>query len=140
MPVRSLRHPRTLLAYWLAIVFALRALLPQGFMPGAAPFTLKLCPAGLPAAALITAADPHAAHHAQVQHGAHAEQVNHQSHHQRADQCPFGAASAALALAHLVSPVVGWVGTADHSSSIPVTVADLRPAYRPQPRGPPAFS
>src|SRR5262245_42863699 len=135
MSVRRALCSRSLAAYWLLIAFALRALLPQGFMPDAEPFTLKLCPAGLPAQVLTTPVDPHAAHHAHA-HSGHSEE--HRSHHQSADQCPFGAASAAFGLAQCTGVTVAWLGSVE--LAVPTTVPDSRPrpVYWPQPRGPPA--
>lgn len=139
MSARSVRYPRKLIAYWVAIAFALRALLPQGFMPGSEPFSLKLCPTGLPVQALVMAGDAHAEHHHhhQDQQPGHDE---HSSHHQRADQCPFGSASASVALLQWLPPPVVWVGGTDYSLPLVTSAPDPRPAYRPQPRGPPAFS
>lgn len=139
MSVRRVRYPHKLIAYWVAIAFALRALLPQGFMPGSEPFTLKLCPTGLPAQALVIPGDAHAEHHHHHQ-GQQQGHDEHQSHHQRADQCPFGAASATAALLQSLPAPIVWFGGTDYS--LPLVASDPAPrhAYRPQPRGPPAFS
>ncbi|MET0986581.1 MAG: hypothetical protein ABW034_14360 [Steroidobacteraceae bacterium] len=138
MSARPVRYPRKLIAYWVAIAFALRALLPQGFMPGSEPFTLKLCPTGLPAQALVIPGDAHAEHH--HHHEPQPAPDEHQSHHQRADQCPFGAASASVALLQSLPAPVVWTSGADYSLPLVASDPHPRPAYRPHPRGPPAFS
>lgn len=141
----SALHRRTWIAGFLALAFALRALLPQGFMPGAEPFTVQICPAGLSEGARqALASDPHAAHHAH-DHGGH-----HQAHHEgppeehdahaRADQCPFAVASFAFALLLPATAVIDWIGAVDaeHCPDFLPPATSLR--YRPQPRGPPVFS
>jgi len=96
-------------AIWLALcVFALKALVPQGFMPGADPGTtlIQLCSAAGP----IWVEGPHkAGHHQDAQHA------------EQSAVCPVGAALAALPLLSMPAAVV------------PVATVTLRIAARAPP-------
>ena len=90
-PIRAFTSIRYRAAIWLALcVFALKALVPQGFMPGTDPGTtlIQLCSVAGP----IWVEGPHKAdHHQDVQHA------------EQSAVCPAGAALAALPL--LSAPV-----------------------------------
>jgi len=85
----SIRYRATI---WLALcVFALKALVPQGFMPGDDPSTtlIQLCSAAGPVWVQGPSASAHDHHHESQQDAQHAEQ---------SAVCPAGAAVAAAPL------------------------------------------
>lgn len=80
MRVRPSNKPlRRLIAGAMVLAFAVRALAPQGFMPSRdRPFSLEICPEGLPAAFLMLAGHHH----------------HHGGPHSYTDHCVFGTACA----------------------------------------------
>src|ERR1700754_3396070 len=87
------------------LAFALRALVPQGFMPSVGnPLMLQICPDGLPTRLALAVGDPHAAHH---MHGeAASSSVPAPPHHHNsasADHCLFGAGASGVALLSQIS-------------------------------------
>lgn len=112
-------------------------------MPGTEPFTVQICPAGLsePARQALVS-DPQAhAHHHDGHHLAHHEALpqDHETH-ARADQCPFAVASLAFALLLPAIAAIDWIGAVDPENVPDFLPPATSPRYRPQPRGPPAFS
>jgi hypothetical protein len=109
MPVSlmSLRRSRWL-ASLLLVVFALRALIPAGFMPGGnGDFTLRVCPEGFPVSLLAGA---EAAHHHHVaaadgdrSHSADSSGAPAHDHKSwMSGHCAFGAAANAPSLCHSI--------------------------------------
>jgi len=108
-----------LLAGLMVAAFAVRALVPPGFMPThAAPLTLEICPDGFPAQLL-----GHAAHHS---HGNHAH----------ADHCVFGGAAGTGPVAQLANLDGVWLAPTPAERRERVTPA-VRLIHLPQARGPP---
>jgi hypothetical protein len=142
------RNRRTLVVGILLAAFASFALIPPGFMPASGrPFSLEICPEGLPSGMLALLEpseadsagrgamgmpeDSTAAHHGGL-HGAH----HHTS--SQSDHCVFGTACGAAPLPH--HPPHG-----DFSAAPPLLAAALTPigaavrvVHLPQPRAPPA--
>jgi hypothetical protein len=113
---------RKLIAGVMLLAFAVRALVPQGFMPSSdRPFTVEICPEGFPAELLMLGGHHH-------HHGGPNSQTEH---------CVFGTACASgppsqLALLADYSPT-GLVRAAPR-----VAVASVvRLVYLPHVRGPP---
>jgi hypothetical protein len=142
----------------LLIAFAFQALIPRGYMPSAdRPFTLQLCPDGLPARLLEPAADSHAAHHAhQADHPhdslhAHAA-ADDDAHHEPGEPatqhessfsqfCAFGAAAGVAG--PLPHALIAFV--APHAPARLVPVEAFRPraarsVRTQQPRAPPVLA
>ncbi len=118
----SNKTSRVLIAGVMLFAFAVRALIPQGFMPSSdRPFSIEICPEGLPAQLLA-----HAGHH------------HHGGSHFYTQHCVFGAACASAPPSHFsVSTVLlptELVGSEGYSAP-PVVV---RLVYLPHSRGPPA--
>jgi hypothetical protein len=119
----SNKATRKLIAGVMLLAFALRALVPQGFMPSNdRPFTVEICPEGFPAELLMLGGHHH-------HHGGHQSQTEH---------CVFGTACASgppsqLALLTHSSP-------AELVRAAPVVpdAAVVRLVYLPQLRGPPS--
>jgi hypothetical protein len=122
LPARSTR--RALLSILMLAAFAVRALVPEGFMPAAgAPLALEICPEGSG-----PLASSHLAHHHHGTPGAHGE------------HCVFGSAGAGGPAPHSSAPhfVPGPLPAAALRRSAPLS--DVRLVYLPQPRGPPTLS
>jgi hypothetical protein len=129
VPVK--RRSRTLVASALLVAFALRALIPQGFMPGGG-FSLEICWEGLPAA-MLALAEPADSAHAGHHPGAH----GHTGHPSSSDHCVFGTACSPGPLTHLPQP-------GDFSAPPPLRAAAfvsiasaIRLVHLPQSRAPP---
>jgi hypothetical protein len=114
------KNTRNLLVSLMLAAFAVRALIPAGFMPASsgAP-ALEICPEGFPAALL-----GHAAHH-------------HGGGHAHSDHCDFGGASPGPVAALAVAPV-----TPASLPSLPAKTAPrliiVRLVHLPAARGPPS--
>jgi len=121
MPFRpSALRTRRLLAGLMLAAFAVRALIPPGFMPAhAAPLALEICPDGFPAQML-----GHAAHHS---HGNHAH----------ADHCVFGGAGAGAPAPQLASLAVLWLAPQPPVERREPVTPVVRLIHLPQARGPP---
>ena len=122
LPAWSTR--RALLSIVMLGAFAVRALVPEGFMPAAgAPLALEICPEGLGPLPFS-----HLAHHHHGTPGAHGE------------HCVFGSAGAGGPAPQASAPhcVPGPLRVAGRRRSEPVN--DVRLVYLPQPRGPPTLS
>lgn len=130
--------------YWLAtfavLAFALRALIPAGFMPGGnGTLSLQICPDGFPVALLASPADhsAHAGHHHHqpAADGSNAPTHDHQSW--KSGHCVFSAVAGAPPLSYLTI-VTSVAETA--ASGIDTDVVRLALASRfriAQPRAPP---
>jgi len=156
VPVK--RSSRTLIAGALLVAFALRALIPQGFMPASGrPFSLEICWQGLPAA-MLAHAEPAdtgtmdmdsmpGSMHDSMHQGAMADTMSHPGlpqgahghtgHPSSSDYCVFGAAWSPGPITHFPQP-------SDFSFPPPlravafVSIADaIRLVYLPQSRAPP---
>jgi hypothetical protein len=120
LPARSTR--RALLSLML-VAFAVRALVPEGFMPApGAPLALEICPEGSG-----PLASSYLAHHHHGTPGAHGE------------HCVFGSAGAGGPAPHSSAPhfVPGPLPAAAMRRSVPLD--DVRFVYLPQPRCPPTL-
>jgi hypothetical protein len=119
----SNKATRKLIAGVMLLAFALRALVPQGFMPASdRPFMVEICPEGFPAELLMLAGHHH----------------HHGGPHSQADHCVFGTAGAngpPPQLALLTDRrSAEFVRTAPHAA----VVASVRLVYLPHVRGPPS--
>jgi hypothetical protein len=117
----SNKATRELIAGVMLLAFAVRAFVPQGFMPaGDRPFSLQICPEGLPAEALT-----HAAHH------------HHGGPRSFSEHCVFGTACANGPPSH-PSLHSDWspVELVHGPRCIP-TATVVRLVYLPHLRGPP---
>lgn len=126
-PARAATSIRYRAAIWLALcVFALKALVPQGFMPGTDPGAtlIQLCSAAGP----VWVEGPHRAdHHQDAQHA------------EQSALCPVGAALAALPLLS-APPALAPVGTTPlrvAARAPPAPVVSLSPGVPLGARAPP---
>jgi hypothetical protein len=121
MPFRlSAMRTQRLLAGLMVAAFAVRALVPPGFMPAhAAPLTLEICPDGFPAQLL-----GHAAHHS---HGNHAH----------ADHCVFGGAAGTGPVAQLANLDGVWLAPQPPAERRERVTPAVWLIHLPQARGPP---
>jgi hypothetical protein len=107
-----------------------RALIPSGFMPSAEhPFTLQLCPDGLPDQLLSS----------NGMHGMHSDLAGHHHNSLQTEHCLFGVAAFTGAAPHVAQVTAAFetVRTVERTSE---TIA--RPFQRlrlQQPRAPPSF-
>jgi hypothetical protein len=154
---RALRGWSLVVLALTALTLAPRVLIPQGFMPSGAGFSLVVCPDGLtPAVTAIFAGDgAHAAHQAHQAHHDHAPPVGDlatPSSHDDTGRSPHG--DAALSTTHCAFAVAAFIGPLqqidvvlddvdllpilpDRAVSAPITTL----AYRPQQaRAPPQHS
>lgn len=121
----SNKATRKLIAGVMLLAFAVRAFVPQGFMPSSdRPFTVEICPEGFPAALLMLGGHHH-------HHGGPNSQTEH---------CVFGTACASgppsqLALLPDHSPP-GLVRAAPRVA----VAAAVRLVYLPRVRGPPSVA
>jgi hypothetical protein len=132
---RSNRQFRRLAAV-LVLVYALRALIPVGFMPaGNGDLALRICPEGFPAV-LLAGDDAHAAHQ-HHDHDSGAPAHDHKSW--MSGHCVFGAAASAPPLCH--SSIVALASETD-VIAVRGEPADVSSQLRfriAQPRGPPSL-
>lgn len=167
MPPRLPRSiSRALIAGAMLLAFAVRALVPQGFMPASdGTFSLVICPEDFPAALLARAsqAEQPADHEEPAEHAWHAEPMAHAEHmghaehvadaerggqaahhehgghdHSRADHCVFGTACSGGPLSQ--HPALLALASTEPE---PATRNDsafiiVRLVHLPEPRGPPA--
>jgi hypothetical protein len=117
---------RALIAAVMVLAFAVRSLVPQGFMPSSArPFSVDICPEGLPAQLLgLVHVHDGAAHH----HGAG---------HWHTEHCVFGCAYLDGPLSHHPPIVPGVAAKILADPSIVATAAIVRLVHLPEARGPP---
>ncbi len=139
------RRARRALQAFLILAFALRALIPAGYMPASdQPFALQICPDGLPAqfaaAEHATQGSEHAEHGAHGDHGSPlTDDGSHQHETFRASHCAFATvASAGTPEFHAPAATLE---TSQAVALKPRQIFVQAPQYRPQqPRGPPALS
>ena len=113
---------RRLIAGVMLFAFAVRALVPQGFMPsGDRSFSVEICPEGFPAQLLT-----HTKHH---HHGAGDSYTAH---------CVFGMASANGPPRPLTAPAAPLPAELDRPASCETPPLIVHFVYLPQSRGPPA--
>jgi hypothetical protein len=109
----------------LLLVFALRALIPQGFMPASdGPFVLEICPEGFPAQLLMLGGHHH-------HHGGPRAQTEH---------CVFGTACASGPPSHLALLTVRSPTKLLRAAPVVTVAAVVRLVYLPHVRGPPAVA
>jgi hypothetical protein len=121
----SNKATRKLIAGVMLLAFAVRALVPQGFMPSSErPFTVEICPEGFPAEVLMLGGHHH----------------HHGGPHSQTDHCVFGTACAS-------GPPSQLALLSDSSSTELVravrglaVAASVRLVYLPQVRGPPSVA
>jgi hypothetical protein len=120
----------------LLVTLAMRALVPMGFMPSVErPFTLQLCPDGIPVLLLQSGHD--FAH----QHGS--ERAGSGTHHHdlsHTDHCVFAAAAGVGPTSHwsLATPTIeALLGSPFHSATVVIAVQRFRTQ---QPRAPPTLA
>lgn len=115
------RCRRTLMASIMLIAFVSRALIPPGFMPASGrPFSIEICPDGLPAGMLAQAGVHH--HSGSSSHG---------------DHCVFGSGCSAGPVPHLPLPS-DFSSTQQLRAGVFASIAlPVRVVHLPQPRAPP---
>jgi len=137
---RSARHRIAVVAL---LAFAVRALVPAGYMPsGEHPLTLQLCSEGLPASLL---APGHHHHEAVQEHaGLHHHDALHAgspSHGTGAFQhCPFGSTPVPAPLAQLPAALLTGVALAMPAFELRSLVTGQQRARAHRARAPPALS
>src|SRR5581483_8723289 len=135
MPIRlnSLRQQHRWLSSLLVLAFALRALIPAGFMPGGnGELSLQICPDGFPATHLAGSVD-HAAHH---HHGA-PDGPAHDHKSWMGSHCAFSAVASAPPLVHALILELTATVEAPRAQHTPTPVSlDFRHRIA-QPRAPP---
>jgi hypothetical protein len=111
---------RELVAALILAAFGVHALIPEGFMPGDGPLSIRICPDGFPAQLL--------------DHGAHHHHGGSPAH---TDRCAFGSAGPG-------GPLTSLAPLADASTARDAPAVDLlslavavRLVHLPQPRAPP---
>jgi hypothetical protein len=126
----------------LLVIFALRSLIPVGFMPSAdEPFSLQICPDGLPSQLLDHLHGFHHEHTLGHEHSSHdSARGEHQHDPSSSEHCVF-AGAAGIGPGPYAFALGAWL---DGSTT---AVPDLPPApptrqryYLPQPRGPPSLA
>ncbi len=123
---------RAILTAFLLAAFALRALIPAGYMPSAdRPFQLEICPTGFPAHLL---SDTSGGNHHDGHTGSHNGDGSGFKH------CVFGSATASGPAPQLPSLVVLHVQLSEPSVSLPLPIVTVRRFQIQQPRAPPFFS
>jgi hypothetical protein len=118
----SHRTTRTLIVGVMLFAVAMRALIPQGFMPASdRPFSIQICPEGFPIQLLVDSGHHH-----------------HPGTHSHSDHCVFGSACANGPVPHL--PTLIGVSLASLAPAVPsVSVAIvIQLVHLPYARGPPA--
>lgn len=121
----SNRAMRKLIAGVMLLAFALRATIPQGFMPGSdRPFTVEICPEGFPAQVLMLGGHHH-------HHGGPNSQTEH---------CVFGTACANGPPSQLT--LLADRSPTEHVRAAPcvAVAAVVRLVYLPHVRGPPSVA
>jgi hypothetical protein len=117
------RNRRALIAGIMLVAFALRALIPAGFMPASGrPFSLEICWDGLPAGMLV-----HSAHH-------------HSGSPAHSDHCVFGTACSAGPTPHPPLPSDFLSAQQLRAVAFASIAAAVRVVHLPQSRAPPALS
>lgn len=121
----------------LLMVFALRSLIPAGFMPSAdEPFSLQICPDGFPTQLLDHLHGFHHGHAVADEHSDH----EHQHDASGSEHCVF-AGAAGIGPSSYAFALGAWLdgSTAVATDSLPAPFTHQR-YYIPQPRGPPSLA
>jgi hypothetical protein len=114
-----------LIAGVMLLAFALRALVPQGFMPSSErPFTVEICPEGFPAEVLMLGGHHH----------------HHGGPHSQSEHCVFGTACASGPPSQLASPTNSSPTELVRAAPGLAGAASVRLVYLPQVRGPPSVA
>lgn len=113
---------RLLILGVMLFAFAVRALIPQGFMPSSdRPFSVEICPEGFPAQLLA-----HAGHH------------HHGGGHSYSEHCVFGAVCPNGSPSYPTALAVVFPAELARPPSCAATPVVVRLVYVPHSRGPPA--
>jgi hypothetical protein len=114
---------RGLVAALALAAFGVHALIPEGFMPGGGPLSIRICPDGFPTELLS--------------HDARHHHDGNPAHHER---CVFGSAGPG-------GPLASFSALADASAASQAVATDglsvalgIRLVYLPQPRAPPRLA
>jgi len=149
--IRQRAH-RATIGSLLLVVFALRALIPQGFMPSAqSPLVLQICPDGFPVHLLAVAADPHAAHRHHDGHAMHGQESaggvqasGTPTHHHKSaasEHCIFGAGMASVGPPSQSISAPGPLAAAPPPQILTTVPVFAPQRFRtPQPRAPPLLA
>jgi hypothetical protein len=118
----SKKTKHELIAGILLFAFAVRALVPQGFMPASdRPFSIEICPEGFPAQLLVDAGHHH-----------------HSGNHWHIEHCVFGSGCTSGPVSHLPSLVsISLVRYVPPALFVSAAIA-VQLVHLPQARGPPA--
>jgi hypothetical protein len=138
-PFRVLRQRRPWLAAFALLAFAVRTLIPSGFMPsGDGFFRVQICPEGLSTQALAVL-DPHAAHHHHLLATANGMSPGPAHDHRSwsSGHCPFGALASALPSSHSVSVAFALEVVPAPALAEPLRVPAEHRFRLALPRGPP---
>jgi hypothetical protein len=140
MSLHAFMRRRRSLAAIALLAFAVRALIPVGYMPsGNGFFGLQICPEGLSAQALALI-DPHAAHHHHLGAGGTAGAHPHDHQSWASGHCAFAALAAAAPSPHPVSIELTLAAASVSNLTEPVRVAERHRYRSSQPRGPPSLA
>jgi hypothetical protein len=116
---------RKLIAGAMVLAFALRALIPQGFMPSSdTPFAVEICPEGFPAEVLMLAGHHH----------------HHGGPHSSTDHCVFGTACANGPPSQPVLLPDSSATALVRAAPCVAPVAIVRLVHLPHARGPPPLA
>jgi hypothetical protein len=113
-----------LIAGVMLLAFALRALIPQGFMPASdRPFALEICPEGFPAQLLMLGGHHH----------------HHGGPHSQTEHCVFGTACAPGPPMQIALLTHRSLTRLLHAAPVITVAALVRLVYLPHVRGPPSL-
>jgi Protein of unknown function (DUF2946) len=128
----------------LLVIFALRSLIPAGFMPSAGePFSLRICPDGFPTQLLDHLHGSHHGHALGDEHSSHDPAGGEHQHDPlgSSEHCVF-AGAAGIGPSPYALALGAWLDasmTAAATDSLPAPFTHQR-YYIPQPRGPPPLA
>ena len=119
----SNKATRKLISAVLLLAFALRALIPPGFMPATdRPFMVEICPEGFPAELLMLGGHHH----------------HHGGPHSQTEHCVFGTACASGPPSHLALLTHRSPTKLVRAAARVAVAASVRLVYLPHVRGPPS--
>lgn len=133
------RTKRTLVAGIMLAGFAVRALIPPGYMPGGErPFSIEICWEGLPPSVLAYIRQAQSGSMPASRHGPLEGVHHHSGSPSPSDHCVFGSACSAGPISHL--PQANAISPARKLRAIEfASIAEsIRLVHLPQPRAPPA--
>ena len=139
---KTSRTLRWILASAMVLSFALRAVVPQGFMPSADnPFVLQICPDGFPAHLLPKAQGHHAEHGMAAEDEASPGAPSKHHRYAAGEHCLFGAgASGAGPLSQIAISLQVVALHALPARETATPTLSSRRFTAAQPRAPPAFA